>query len=80
MLRLSPPGYNRFIPKIGCFQFIGYFLCLLRTSIEEKVKEIIEDNKKGIFPEQLEDFAFIKEQKNNDYGEDGQNVDLSKLE
>ena len=46
----------------------------------EKVKEIIEDNKKGIFPEQLEDFAFIKEQKNNDYGEDGQNVDLSKLE
>ncbi|MGN0032656.1 MAG: stage 0 sporulation family protein [Candidatus Limimorpha sp.] len=46
----------------------------------EKVKEIIEDNKKGVLPEQLEDFAFIKEQKNNDYGEDGQNVDLSKLE
>ena len=46
----------------------------------EKVKEIIEDNKKGILPEQLEDFAFIKEQKNNDYGEEGKPADLSKLE
>ena len=46
----------------------------------EKVKAIIEDNKKGVFPEQLEDFAFIKEQKNNDYGEEGKPADLSKLE
>ena len=46
----------------------------------EKVKQIIEDNKKGVFPEQLEDFAFIKEQKNNDYGEEGKPADLSKLE
>ena len=31
-------------------------------------------------PEQLEDYAFIKEQRNTEYGEEGQNVDLSKLE
>lgn len=46
----------------------------------EKVKEIIEMNNKGKFPEQLEDYAFIKEQRNTEYGEEGQNVDLSKLE
>lgn len=46
----------------------------------EKVKEIIEKNKKGVLPEQLEDYAFIKEQKNNDYGEDNKPADLSKLE
>ncbi len=46
----------------------------------EKVKDIIASNKKGELPEQLEDFAFIKEQKNNDYGEDGKPADLSKLE
>ena len=46
----------------------------------EKVNQIIVDNKKGVFPEQLEDFAFIKEQKNNDYGEEGKPADLSKLE
>ena len=46
----------------------------------EQVKAIIENNKKGVLPEQLEDFAFIKEQKNNDYGEDGKPADLSKLE
>lgn len=46
----------------------------------EQVKAIIEDNKKGVMPEQLEDFAFIKEQKNNDYGEEGKPADLSKLE
>lgn len=45
-----------------------------------KVKEIIEMNKKGEFPEQLEDFAFIKEQHNADYGDGGENADLSKLE
>ena len=52
----------------------------VRDRLVEKVKEIIEDNKKGVFPEQLEDFAFIKEQKNNDYGEEGKPADLSKLE
>lgn len=46
----------------------------------EKVKEIIEKNKKGELPEQLEDFAFIKEQHNADYGEGGENADLSRLE
>lgn len=46
----------------------------------EKVKEIIEDNKKNILPEQLEDYAFIRERQNTEYGEEGQNVDLSKLE
>lgn len=46
----------------------------------EKVKEIIEMNNKGKMPEQLEDYAFIKEQRNTEYGEEGQNVDLSKLE
>lgn len=46
----------------------------------EKVKEIIEMNKKGELPEQLEDFAFIKEQHNADYGDGGENADLSKLE
>ena len=46
----------------------------------EQVKAIIENNKKGVLPEQLEDFAFIKEQKNNDYGEEGKPADLSKLE
>lgn len=46
----------------------------------EKVKEIIEMNNKGKYPEQLEDYAFIKEQRNTEYGEEGQNVDLSKLE
>lgn len=46
----------------------------------EKVKEIIEMNNKGKLPEQLEDYAFIKEQRNTEYGEEGQNVDLSKLE
>lgn len=46
----------------------------------EKVKEIIEKNKGGELPEQLEDFAFIKEQHNADYGEGGENADLSKLE
>jgi len=46
----------------------------------EKVKEIIDRNKKGELPEQLEDFAFIKEQHNADYGDGGENTDLSKLE
>ena len=46
----------------------------------EKVKEIIDMNKKGELPEQLEDFAFIKEQHNADYGDGGENADLSKLE
>lgn len=46
----------------------------------EKVKEIIDMNKKGEIPEQLEDFAFIKEQHNADYGDGGENADLSKLE
>lgn len=46
----------------------------------EKVKEIMAENKEGILPEQLEDYAFIKEQKNADYGEEGRNVDLKKLE
>ena len=46
----------------------------------EKVKEIISMNNKGKMPEQLEDYAFIKEQRNTEYGEEGQNVDLSKLE
>ena len=46
----------------------------------EQVKEIIAMNKNGKFPEQLEDYAFIKEQRNTEYGEEGQNVDLSKLE
>jgi len=46
----------------------------------EKVKEIIDMNNKGKLPEQLEDYAFIKEQRNTEYGEEGQNVDLSKLE
>ena len=46
----------------------------------EKVKEIIAMNNKGKMPEQLEDYAFIKEQRNTEYGEEGQNVDLSKLE
>ena len=46
----------------------------------EKVKEIIAMNEKGKWPEQLEDYAFIKEQHNTEYGEEGQNVDLSKLE
>lgn len=46
----------------------------------EKVKEILAMNEKGKWPEQLEDFAFIKEQHNTEYGEEGQNVDLSKLE
>lgn len=46
----------------------------------EKVKEIIDMNNKGKFPEQLEDYAFSKEQRNTEYGEDGNNVDLSKLE
>ncbi|MBR5603611.1 MAG: hypothetical protein IKY27_04015 [Bacteroidales bacterium] len=46
----------------------------------EKVKEIIEMNNKGKFPEQLEDYAFSKEQRNTEYGEEGHNVDLSKLE
>lgn len=46
----------------------------------EKVKEIISMNEKGKWPEQLEDYAFIKEQHNTEYGEEGQNVDLSKLE
>ena len=46
----------------------------------EKVKEIIDMNNKGKMPEQLEDYAFIKEQRNTEYGEEGQNVDLSKLE
>lgn len=45
----------------------------------DKVKEIIEDNNNGIFPEQLEDFAFSKEQQNSEY-EDGQYANLSKLE
>lgn len=46
----------------------------------EQVKAIIDMNHKGQFPEQLEDYAFIKEQRNTEYGEEGQNVDLSKLE
>ena len=46
----------------------------------DKVKEIIDMNNKGKFPEQLEDYAFSKEQRNTEYGEEGQNVDLSKLE
>ena len=46
----------------------------------EQVKEIIAMNKNGKLPEQLEDYAFIKEQRNTEYGEEGQNVDLSKLE
>lgn len=46
----------------------------------EQVKAIIDMNHKGQFPEQLEDYAFIKEQHNTEYGEEGQNVDLSKLE
>ncbi len=46
----------------------------------EQVKAIIEMNNKGKYPEQLEDFAFIKEQHNTEYGEEGQYVDLSKLE
>lgn len=46
----------------------------------EQVKEIIAMNNKGKMPEQLEDYAFIKEQRNTEYGEEGQNVDLSKLE
>lgn len=46
----------------------------------EKVKEIIDMNNEGKMPEQLEDYAFIKEQRNTEYGEEGQNVDLSKLE
>lgn len=46
----------------------------------EKVKEIISMNNKGKMPEQLEDYAFIKEQRNTEYGEEGQNIDLSKLE
>ena len=46
----------------------------------EQVKEIIAMNKNGKFPEQLEDYAFIKEQRNTEYGEEGQNDDLSKLE
>ena len=46
----------------------------------EQVKAIIDMNRKGQFPEQLEDYAFIKEQRNTEYGEEGQNVDLSKLE
>lgn len=46
----------------------------------EQVKAIIEMNNNGKYPEQLEDFAFIKEQHNTEYGEDGQYVDLSKLE
>lgn len=46
----------------------------------EKVKEIINMNKKGELPEQLEDFAFIKEHHNADYGDGGENADLSKLE
>ena len=46
----------------------------------ENVKEIIDMNNKGKMPEQLEDYAFIKEQRNTEYGEEGQNVDLSKLE
>lgn len=45
----------------------------------EKVKEIIENNNKGILPEQLEDFAFSKEQHNSEY-EVGQYANLSKLE
>ena len=46
----------------------------------EQVKAIIDMNRKGQFPDQLEDYAFIKEQHNTEYGEEGQNVDLSKLE
>ena len=46
----------------------------------EKVKEIIDMNNKGKFPEQLEDYAFSKERRNTEYGEEGNNVDLSKLE
>lgn len=46
----------------------------------EKVKEIIDMNNKGKLPEQLEDYAFSKEQRNTEYGEEGHNVDLSKLE
>ncbi len=46
----------------------------------EQVKAIIDMNRQGKFPEQLEDYAFIKEQRNTEYGEEGQNVDLSKLE
>lgn len=46
----------------------------------EKVKEIIKMNNKGVLPEQLEDYAFSKEQRNTEYGEEGQHVDLSKLE
>lgn len=34
----------------------------------EKVKEIVEDNKKGIFPPKLEDYAFMKEQQTESYG------------
>ena len=44
----------------------------------EKVKEIIDMNNKGKMPEQLEDYAFIKEQHNSEYSDE--NVDLSKLE
>jgi hypothetical protein len=29
----------------------------------DKVNKIIDDNEKGIFPEKLEDFAFVKDKK-----------------
>lgn len=48
----------------------------------DKVKQIIADNKKGIIPERLEDYALLKEQQTNEkfYGDDGKEVDLSRYE
>lgn len=48
----------------------------------EKVKEIIENNKKGIIPDKLEDYAMLTEQQTNEtfYGDDGKEIDLSRYE
>ncbi|HOI33179.1 MAG TPA: hypothetical protein PLC47_10455, partial [Bacteroidales bacterium] len=39
----------------------------------DKVKELAEGNRKGIIPEKLEDFAFLKEQQVNDDLSNGNN-------
>lgn len=45
----------------------------------DKVKEIIESNKKGKFPEKLEDFAFLKEQ-HTDYVGNNQEGELTRFD
>ena len=84
-INLKTKKGEAFYQKIDIFKGLMWYSYVFDKSNmmaipAEQVKAIIDMNRKGQFPEQLEDYAFIKEQRNTEYGEEGQNVDLSKLE